>query len=126
MSLLKKGTVLTVLELLESEDRELSAELVALLGVLARRPEGLVAVISGLAQVVPQLVQILVNGSDDANERTTTLLIAACSSSDDLVPLYPHLSSSSLSADLRRRLLGSPLLLSALKRLVIGGKPRAS
>eukprot|EP00250_Pteridium_aquilinum_P004205 c14432_g1_i1 orf=195-2282(-) len=115
-TLLQKGAVLAAIQALEMEGSEsVAEEVAALLAVLARRQEGLLAVSVGIGQVVAQLVELVSEGSSRTKEYTTAMLLAACSFSE----------ADGTASALREKLRRAPSLFPSLRRLLVGGTPRA-
>lgn len=114
--LLRKGAALAAIEALEREGSESVAdEVAALLAVLARTPDGLAAVSAGIGRVVTPLVQLVSQGSSKVKEYTTVLLLGACT--------LPEANGT--SSALRQQLRSAPCLFPSLRRLLVGGTPRA-
>ncbi|KAI5084196.1 hypothetical protein GOP47_0000365 [Adiantum capillus-veneris] len=115
--LLRKGAVDAAIVALEGEGGDdVADEVAALLAVLGRGQDGLAAVSAGIGRVVGQLVGLVAEGSSRSKEFMTALLLAACCNVSE---------AGDTAGTLRHQLRRCSALLPALRRLVVGGTPRA-
>ncbi|KAH7431009.1 hypothetical protein KP509_08G025000 [Ceratopteris richardii] len=116
--LLEKGIVLSVVETLEIETqmrKGWTEELLALLTLLLRTPDGLAAVRAGSSRIAWIFVKMIAEGSGWLQENAVTLLLAMCSD---------QVEAEGSAAFHREQLRRNPAFLPDLQRLVDAENPR--
>ncbi|KAH7431011.1 hypothetical protein KP509_08G025200 [Ceratopteris richardii] len=117
--LLEKGIVLSAVETLENETEsgnEWTEELLALLALLLKTPDGLAAVCAGAGSISWIFAKMITEGSGRLQENAVALLLAVCSVEVEA------LGSASIHREQIRRY---PAFRPALRRLLVAGSPRA-
>ncbi|KAH7431010.1 hypothetical protein KP509_08G025100 [Ceratopteris richardii] len=116
--LLEKGIVLSVIETLQIETqmgKGWTEELLALLTLLLRTPDGLAAVRVGSCRIAWIFVKMIAEGSGWLQEYAVTLLLAMCSD---------QVEAERSAAFHREQLRRNPAFLADLQRLLDAGNPR--